>query len=216
MPESRRKRAVAALYSATAERVYEPLVVHGGFRLFGGRLHRLVHEQGERAVEGAAGRPILDMPVGTAYFTLDIAPRHDGVIVGVDIASGMVQQAKAAATGAGVANVMALQGDAHRLPFGDGSFGAILCTNGLQVIPGLEAAISELARVVAPGGVIYTSVITLPLSRLTPRAAGSRLPTIFRSGLDVAEAFSRAGLQILGIRHERLATLIEARKPEGD
>jgi hypothetical protein len=56
-------------------------------------------------------------------------------------------------------------------------------------------------------------VITLPLSRLATGNAREKMPTILRSGLDVAEEFSRAGLQILGIRHERLATLIEARKP---
>lgn len=215
MTETRRKRAIAALYSSAAKRLYEPLVVHGGFKLFGGRVNKLVLEQGRRAVAQADGRPILDMPVGTAYFTLDIAPHHDGLIVGVDIAAGMVHQARLAAAEAGIANVAPVQGDAHRLPFADGAFGAILCTNGLQVIPGLQPAIAELARVVAAGGVIYTSVITLPLSRLAPAAAGLRMPTILRSGLDVAEEFSRAGLQILGIRHERLATLIEVRKPDG-
>jgi hypothetical protein len=138
MPDSLRKRVVGAIYSRTAKRIYEPLVVHGGFKLFGGRLHRLVLEQGRRAVEQAGDKPILDMPVGTAYFTLDIAPQHAGIIVGVDIAEGMVRQARAAAASAGADNIVTTQGDAHRLPFADESFGAVLCTNGLQVIPGCD------------------------------------------------------------------------------
>ncbi|MGI8774413.1 MAG: class I SAM-dependent methyltransferase [Actinomycetota bacterium] len=213
MPDSRRKRAVAAVYSRTAKRLYEPLVVHGGFKLFGGRLNELVLEQGRRAVASADGAPILDMPVGTAFFTLEVAPQHTGPIVGVDIAAGMVRQARAAAAAAGVGNIITLQGDAHRLPFPDASFGAVLCTNGLQVIPGLQPTLEELVRVVRPGGIVYTSVLTVPLSRLASASAKARMPTILRSGQDVAGEFSKAGFQVLGIKHERLATLIEARRP---
>lgn len=215
MPDSRRKRVVAAIYSRTAKSLYEPLVVHGGFKLFGGRLNELVLEQGRRAVASANGAPILDMPIGTAYFTVQVAPHHAGTIVGVDIAAGMVAQARTAAAAAGVDNVVALQGDAHRLPFPDASFGSVLCTNGLQVIPGLQPALEELARVLRPEGIAYISIVTLPLSRLASAAGRAHLPTILRSGRDVAGDISRAGFQVLGIKHERLATLIEARRPAG-
>jgi SAM-dependent methyltransferase len=210
---SRAKRVIAGFYSRAAEKIYDPLIVNGAFKVFGGKLNDLALEQGRRAVASAEGRPILDMPVGTAFFTVQIAAGHDGLVVGADIASGMVREAARVARRSGTHNVAALQADVHHLPFADGTFGAVLCTNGLQVIPGLVPSVQELTRVLAPGATIYTSVLTLPVSRLLPQRAGAHLPTMFRSGGDVAEALSDAGVYITGMKRERFATLIEAVKP---
>jgi ubiquinone/menaquinone biosynthesis C-methylase UbiE len=152
------------------------------------------------------------MPVGTAYFTTEVARHYPGVVVGVDIAEGMVREARRVAGSAGAA-LEVVQADAHALPFPDGTFPAVLCSNGLQVIPGLEASTRELARVLAPGGILYVSVITLaaPL----PPSARRHLPTMMRPAEDVAAALTRSGLTPTITRRERLATLIEATKPPG-
>lgn len=200
------------IYSVTAERFYEPIVVRRAFPLLGGDLNQLALDQGRRAVETANGRPILDMPIGTGYFTLQIAGAHEGMIVGADIASGMVNQARRAAQTAGTPNINVVQADAHALPFADASFAAVLCTNGLQVIPGLAPAVRELARVLVPGGTLYTSVVTLAVSRVIP-GMGRVLPTMLRSGWDVAEEISDTGLLVSRLEQQRLASLIEAVKP---
>jgi SAM-dependent methyltransferase len=215
MPENERaKRIVRAIYSGAAERLYEPLVVQGAFRLFGGRLNELAFEQGRRAVAVAGGRPILDMPVGTAYFTLEMARAFDGLVVGTDIADGMVKRAHETGRAAGLTNLAVVQADAHRLPFATGTFGAIMCTNGLQVIPGLEPTVAELARVLADDGTLLVSVITLPAPR-PPRSKRRRrnLPTVMLSGDEIAAALEEVGLMVQDLATERLATLIEARKP---
>lgn len=202
MSGRRAQKLIAAVYSATAARVYEPLVVHGGFRVFGGRLNELVAEQGRRAVEVAEGGPILDMPVGTAYFTRTVARLHPGVIVGVDLAKGMVEESARVAGREGLSNLTVVQADAHELPFEDGTFKAILCTNGLQVMPGLEGAVAELARVLAPGGTLFVSVVGLPLrSRSLPTALATR---------NVTDAILGAGLRIAREEQARLATGWEA------
>lgn len=206
----RAKRAVASIYSRSAERLYEPLVVRTGFPLLGGDINDLVMEQGRNAVAVAGDRPILDMPVGTAYFTKEMAKRAGGPVVGVDIAEGMVRKASRTAGESGLHNLFALQADAHHLPFKDGSFGAILCTNGLQVIPGLTQTVSELARVLAPGGTLFVSVVTLPLSRVLPRRAAGHLPTLLRSRRDVEAELRRVGLRVAISRMNRLAFLIQA------
>lgn len=205
----RAKRRVSALYSWAADRVYDRVVVNGAFKVFGGNLNDLVREQGRRALDVAAGRPILDMPVGTAYFATDVARNYTGMVVGVDIAAGMVREARRVARAAN-APLEVLQGDAHALPFGDGTFGAILCSNGLQVIPGLEPSVRELARVLGENGMLFVSVITLPAP--LPAAARAHLPTMMRPGADVADALTAAGLTARITRRERLATLIEATK----
>jgi demethylmenaquinone methyltransferase / 2-methoxy-6-polyprenyl-1,4-benzoquinol methylase len=161
-------------------------------------------------VAAAQGEPILDMPVGTAYFTVDIARAHDGIVVGADIAPGMVLRAAENARSAGAANLFAVGADAHALPFADASFGAVMCHNGLQVIPGLAPALSELARVVAPGGMLYVSVVHTPLGAALPRRAAKHLPTVFRSGHDVAEEIEAAGFTVTAFERNRLAYLLEA------
>jgi SAM-dependent methyltransferase len=207
------KRGIGNLYSWSADRIYEPLVVRRAFPILGGDLNDLVLEQGRRAVEGAGSRPLLDMPVGTAFFTVASAAAHEGMVVGADIAAGMVKRAKRAGAEAGVDNLRTVQADSHHLPFGDESFGAILCTNGLQVIPGLEESLAELARVLAPGAYLYASIITMPLAAALPAGAGRKLPTVLKSRRELIDAMIDAGLALRSVRSQRFATLIEALKP---
>jgi SAM-dependent methyltransferase len=207
------KRGIANLYSWSAERFYEPIVIQRAFPLLGGDLNDLALEQGRRAVASAGTRPLLDMPVGTAFFTVTAAAAHEGLVVGTDLAAGMVQRAKRAGAEAGVDNLVAVQADAHRLPFTDNSFGAILCTNGLQVIPGLEESVAELARVLAPGASLYASVITMPVAAALPSGVGRKLPTVLKSRRELVIALMGAGLALRSVRSQRFATLIEALKP---
>lgn len=215
MTEGRRaKRFVAALYSSLADTLYEPLIVKGAFRVFGGDLNAGVGAQGRRAAREAAGLPILDMPVGTAFFAVAVAARHDGIVVGADIADGMVREAKRAATAAAASNLVVVQADAHRLPFKDEAFGAVLCSNGLQVIPGMETAVAELARALRTGRSLYVSVVNLPLGSLLGKSR-RRLPAFLRPATDVARALANEGLRIQSQTRSRLATLIEAVKTPG-
>jgi ubiquinone/menaquinone biosynthesis C-methylase UbiE len=200
------------MYSRAADRLYEPVVVHGGFRLFGGRLNELVLEQGRRAVTAAQGRPILDIPAGTGYFTAHVAQRHGVIVVAADYAWGMARRVHQVAQRLEPANLQVIQADIHDLPFRDGCFGAVLCTNGLQVIPGPGRSLSEVARVLTPGGVLLVSVLTAPLGAALPERSSRKLPVIFRSGRSVADEMSATGLMVTAFRRERLAHLIEAVK----
>ena len=207
------KRAIAQIYSRAAETLYEPLVVRGTFPLLGGDLNDLVLEQGRRAVVAARGRPILDMPIGTAYFTLAMAALHTGLVVGADIAEGMVRKAQRQATEAGCQNLACVQADAHHLPFESDSFAAVLCTNGLQVIPGLHESVGEIVRVLSPGGRLYVSVVTLPLGRALPTEAAERLPTMLKSQREMMRALVGTGVEVTSVTRNRLALLFEATKP---
>lgn len=208
MSLSRRQRAIQRLYSRVADRVYEPVVVQGTFKLFGGNLHALLRDQAPDVATAAAGGPILDIPVGTAYFTEAVAHAHEGLLIGADIAAGMARKAAETSATNGFP-LSVIQADIHHLPFGDATFPAIACTNGLQVIPDLPGALRELARVLSAEGTLFVSIVTLGLSRAFPRLA-HRLPTMLRDGEDVAREISKAGLTVTALRKERRATLIEA------
>jgi SAM-dependent methyltransferase len=209
---SRAQRIVTEIYSRTAHRLYEPLVVHGSFPLLGGDLNARVVEQGRAAVRVAAGRPILDVPVGTGYFTSEVAGAHPGLVVGVDIASGMVRKARSLATRRSLSNLVVAQANVHRLPFASGSFGAVLCTNGLQVIPGLGPAVRELERVLAPGGTLFVSVVGLPLGAVLPSSVADALPTVLAARSKIEEGLGAAGLTMTRTSKRRLSTLYEAEK----
>ena len=204
------KRAVARAYSASADRLYDAVVVRRAFPLLGGDLEAHVLEQGRRAVDSAAGLAVLDMPVGTAHFTVTTAKAGPGLVVGADIAEGMVRRAQQAAREAGVKNLVAVQADAHHLPFATGSFGAVLCTNGLPVIPGLKETVAELARVLVTAGRLYVSAVTLPVGRALPPGAAARLPTFLASERDLTAALESAGFVVDSVTHRRLAMLFEA------
>ena len=211
----RATRAVARVYSAAADRLYDPVVVDGTFRVLAGDLHGRVAEHGRRAVAAAAGRPVLDMPVGTAYFTTAIASAHAGLVAGVDIATGMVRAAAAAARRAGTPNLAPVQADAHALPFRDGSFGAAVCSNGLQVIPGARGAVAELARVLAPGGVLFVTVVGVPVGAALPRRASHRFPAVLSGRRDLVALLEGAGLRVASSERDRFAVVVEAVKPPG-
>jgi ubiquinone/menaquinone biosynthesis C-methylase UbiE len=207
------QRAIAALYSALAERLYDPIIAVGALSLLGGELPAHIREQGVRAAAHAVAKPILDVPVGTGYFSTAMAARHDGLVVGVDIAAGMVAKATRSAARAGTPNLLAVRGDARHLPFGDDVFGAVTCWNGLHAMPHPLAAVAELRRVLAPSGTLFVSVISLPLGVLVGEQVARRLPALLRPHGHVTGALVDGGLVVTSVTTDRLGALIEATKP---
>lgn len=208
-------RLFGGLYSRIANNLYEPVIVKVAFPLFGRDLPALVLEQGRKAVASSGGGPILDLPIGTGYFTTHIACAHTGLTVGADLAWGMVKRSKRAATESRASRLSLVQADGFALPFRDEAFAAIVSSNGLQVMPDLAGAVNELFRVTAPGAVVYVALPTIPIGALLPGFLSRRIPTFFRSGRDVAGAMRDAGFEIVMVRRSRLAYLVEGRRPNG-
>jgi SAM-dependent methyltransferase len=114
-------------------------------RLTGQVTRRLVEALLEAAAVGAETR-VLDVATGPGHLAGAAAARG-AVATGVDIAEGML--AVAAERHPGVAF---LHADAESLPFADASFDAVVGAFVLNHLPHPEAALAELARVLAPGG----------------------------------------------------------------
>ncbi|MDP3383468.1 MAG: class I SAM-dependent methyltransferase, partial [Phenylobacterium sp.] len=51
-----------------------------------------------------------------------------------------------------------LKGDAYRLPFADGTFDAVICSEVLEHLDNYFAALAEIRRVLKPGGVFAPTV----------------------------------------------------------
>lgn len=95
---------------------------------------------------------VLEIGIGTGRIALPlIAAGVD--LVGLDLSAPMLERLAAKAA----EPVPVVLGDAIRLPFRDASFGAAYAVHVLHLIPEWRAAVGELVRVVAPGGVLLVS-----------------------------------------------------------
>ncbi|GAA1160002.1 class I SAM-dependent methyltransferase [Ornithinicoccus hortensis] len=113
-------------------------------------------------VELAGPRPtdrLLDVAGGTGLVARAFAPHVESVTV-VDITVPMLEAGRAAAAAEGLDNVSYLEGDATDLPFGDGSFGAVVTRFSLHHVPEPERVLDEIVRVTAAGGWILVKDLT--------------------------------------------------------
>lgn len=76
-----------------------------------------------------------------------------GRIVGVDIAESILETARRACLGAGVQAEL-VRANLEALPFADGSFDVILRAQVIEHLLAPERGVSELARVLEPGGTL--------------------------------------------------------------
>ena len=120
----------------------------------------------------------LDVGSGPGSITASLARAAgpDGLALGVDISEPMLARAVRAAAGP---QVGFLRADAQRLPLRDQTVDAAVSIAVLQLIPDPAATLSEIARVLRPGGRLAVMVPTLrsavrPLAEAAHRR-GSRV-----------------------------------------
>jgi malonyl-CoA O-methyltransferase len=98
--------------------------------------------------------------------------------------------------------------DAEALPFVDGAFDLVVSTSALQWLPLLDGALSEIARVLAPGGAACLALFgerTLHELRDAWAAAGGARPTHrFASRAEVEAALAAAGLDPVEVGEQEL------------
>jgi ubiquinone/menaquinone biosynthesis C-methylase UbiE len=106
------------------------------------------------AVEVTPGSTVLDVASGTGVVAREAARRcgTEGHVVASDISEPMLAAASALDGPDGAAPIEHREASADALPFGDGSFDATLCQQGLQFFPQQAAAVDEMRRVLRPGG----------------------------------------------------------------
>jgi ubiquinone/menaquinone biosynthesis C-methylase UbiE len=103
----------------------------------------------------APGQRLLDVGCGPATITLDLAARvAPGPTVGIDSSAEVVAAAVAARDGAGGPDVTLEVGDVYALDAPDGSFDVVHAHQVLQHLTDPVAALREMRRVLAPGGLL--------------------------------------------------------------
>ncbi|HWH45983.1 MAG TPA: methyltransferase domain-containing protein [Thermoleophilaceae bacterium] len=101
----------------------------------------------------AAGERALDIASGAGVTACLLAAEAGVDAVGVDYGREAVARARRRADAAGLAaRVSFVQGDAEALPLADAGFDFAICECSMCTFPDKEAAASEMARVLRPGG----------------------------------------------------------------
>jgi SAM-dependent methyltransferase len=112
------------------------------------------------------GDKVLDLGCGFGRHAFEAARRGANVVAldaGRDevqgVAATFAAMLEAGELKSGSLHTAAVQGDALHLPFPDGSFDRVICSEVLEHIPDDEGAMRELTRVLRAGG---TMAITVP------------------------------------------------------
>lgn len=146
-------------------------------------------------IEAGPGDTVLDVATGTGAVAIEIARRTGAHVVGLDQSPEMLGGARERIARAGLGDRIELrEGRAEALPFADSSFAALSFTYLLRYVADVAATMSELARVVRPGGVIASLEFGVP-PRPLPRAAWE---LYVRLGLPAAGALVSEGWREVG------------------
>jgi ubiquinone/menaquinone biosynthesis C-methylase UbiE len=121
--------------------------------------HRLVADARLRP-----GMRVLDLGSGTGYPALLAAQvvGSSGSVLGLDVAESMLAVATRKAGELGLKHVTFRRGDVMELAFESGSFDAVISRFCLMFLPDIPKTVTEIARVLAPGGYLAAAVWAAP------------------------------------------------------
>jgi SAM-dependent methyltransferase len=130
-----------------------------------------------RSLRGIPEPIILDVATGTGRLpvTLLDADHFHGSVIGLDYSLKMLRIAAAKLEDSGVAWIYQT---AEHLPFPDGTFDAVTSLEALEFTPDPDAVITEMIRVLRPGGLLLISnrrgveARLMPLKTRSTRATG--------------------------------------------
>ncbi len=129
------------------------------------------------------------MGPGTGYYSLHVARwiEPDGALDILDIQQEMLDHTIRRAHELGISNIVPTRGDARALPYPDDSFDAAYLNVTLGEVPGQDAALREMRRVLEPGGRLVVGEVFLdphmvPFEKLRTRAEAVRLRFERRTG----------------------------------
>jgi ubiquinone/menaquinone biosynthesis C-methylase UbiE len=159
---------------------------------------------------------ILEIGPGPGLLLAQLAGRYP-LAVGLDLSPGMIWEAQCRLRCANLP-VHLVQGNATHLPFATDSFDGVATTFTLSAIPNGLAAMSEIARVLRPAGVVTLVDAGIPNDGNPIGVGLARLWKLFGDFMrDEAALMREAGLEIIERREFgafNSIRLVVGRKPQ--
>lgn len=116
-----------------------------------------------QSLEDITPKQILDVATGTGDLAIAALGLQPERVTGVDISEGMLAIGKKKIAAKGLENKIQLQsGDSEALAFPDKSFDAVTCAYGVRNFGNLNKGLSEMSRVLRPGGKIAILEFSMP------------------------------------------------------
>ncbi|MDF5732381.1 MAG: methyltransferase domain-containing protein [Rhizonema sp. PD38] len=102
------------------------------------------------------GQRVLDIATGTGLVALEAAKivAPEGEVIGVDMSTGMLHQAKQKMLIEGLKNIEFIEADVEYLNFSDRSFDRILCSLAISYLTNIPSALQRWYRFLKPDGII--------------------------------------------------------------
>ena len=108
---------------------------------------------------------ILDIATGTGDFAIDALSLNPEKIIGVDISEGMLSVGREKLIKKNLTDKIELiSGDSEFLPFKDNFFDAVIVSFGVRNFENLEKGLSDMLRVLKPGGKVVILEFSKPKS----------------------------------------------------
>lgn len=106
---------------------------------------------------------ILDVATGTADLAIAMMKIKPFNVIGIDISNGMLEVGRKKIKQQDLEKTIQLQqADSENLPFKDATFDAVTVSFGARNFENLQKGLSEMARVLKPGGKIYILEFSQP------------------------------------------------------
>ena len=112
-------------------------------------------------------KKILDVATGTGDFAIECAKLNPESIIGIDISDGMMKYGREKIKALKLDSVISLKnGNAETIFFPDNSFDAIVVGFGVRNFQDLNAGLSNLYRMLKPGGQLIVLEFSYPKNSL--------------------------------------------------
>lgn len=110
-------------------------------------------------------RLILDVATGTGDFAVETLKLNPDQVIGVDISAGMLEVGRKKMKDRGYDHKIDLRlGDSENLPFEGNKFDAVIVAFGVRNFENLEKGLTEMHRVLKPGGRMVVLEFSKPRS----------------------------------------------------
>jgi SAM-dependent methyltransferase len=166
----------------------------------------LLYDAAREISEQPRGARILDVPCGGGVAVRALRPAQGVAYVACDLSPTMLDRTLALAERRGVLHLLTpVEADVGDLPFEDASYDLVVTFTGLHCFPDPQRAVTEMVRVLKPGGVITGSAFFTDTGRrYEPARRIGRATRLLGPGCTRDEVI--AWLSVLGVRGITLRT----------